>query len=104
METKEILKSMNADMKQAVEHTLHEFSTLHTGKASPAMLDGVKVHAYGSTVSLKEVAAVTTPDPRTIMVQPWDKSIVRDVEKSIQRILVSIPSSTVASSASRLRN
>ncbi len=84
METKEILKSMNADMKQAVEHTLHEFSTLHTGKASPAMLDGVKVHAYGSTVSLKEVAAVTTPDPRTIMVQPWDKSIVRDVEKSIQ--------------------
>jgi len=84
MEPKEILKKMNAEMKQAVDHTLHEFSSLHTGKASPAMLDGVKVQAYGSTVSMKEVAAVTTPDARTIMVQPWDKSIIQDVEKSIR--------------------
>lgn len=84
MEPKEILKSMNADMKKAVDHTLHEFSSLHTGKATPAMLDGVRVHAYGSTVTLKEVAAVTTPDARTIMVQPWDKSVIKDVEKGIQ--------------------
>jgi ribosome recycling factor len=84
MEPKDILKSMNADMKKALEHTLHEFSSLHTGKASPAMLDGVRVHAYGSTVTLKEVAAVTTPDARTIMVQPWDKSVIKDVEKGIQ--------------------
>ncbi|MFP4070277.1 MAG: ribosome recycling factor [Opitutales bacterium] len=84
MEPKEILKSMNADMKKAVDHTLHEFSSLHTGKASPGMLDGVKVEAYGSTVSMKEVAAVTTPDARTIMVQPWDKSIIQDVEKAIR--------------------
>jgi len=84
MEPKEILKKMNVEMKQAVDHTLHEFSSLHTGKASPAMLDGVKVQAYGSTVSMKEVAAVTTPDARTIMVQPWDKSIIQDVEKSIR--------------------
>ena len=48
------------------------------------MLDGVRVHAYGSTVMLKEVAAVTTPDARTIMVQPWDKSVIKDVEKGIQ--------------------
>lgn len=84
MEPKEILKNLNSDLKKAVEHTLHEFSSLHTGKATPAMLDGVRVHAYGSSVSMKEVAAVTTPDARTIMVQPWDKSIIRDVEKSIQ--------------------
>ena len=51
---KEIIKSMNADMKKAVDHTLHEFSSLHTGKATPAMLDGVRVNAYGSTVSLKK--------------------------------------------------
>ena len=75
---------MNADMKKAVDHTLHDFSSLHTGKATPAMLDGVKVHAYGSTVSMKEVAAVTTPDARTIMVQPWDKSVIKDIEKAIQ--------------------
>ncbi|MFP4157749.1 MAG: ribosome recycling factor [Opitutales bacterium] len=84
MEPKEILKSLNDDLKKAVEHTLHEFNSLHTGKATPAMLDGVRVHAYGSTVTLKEIAAVTTPDARTIMVQPWDKSVIRDVEKGIQ--------------------
>lgn len=84
MEPKEILKSLSDDLKKAVDHTLHEFSSLHTGKATPAMLDGVRVHAYGSTVSMKEVAAVTTPDARTIMVQPWDKSVIQDIEKSIQ--------------------
>lgn len=84
MEPKEILKNMTADFKKAVEHTLHEFGSLHTGKATPAMLDGVRVNAYGSTVSIKEVAAVTTPDAKTIMVQPWDKSVIRDVEKGIQ--------------------
>ena len=84
MEPKDILKSMNADMKKAVDHTLHEFNSLHTGKATPSMLDGVRVNAYGSTVTLKEVAAVTTPDARTIMVQPWDKSVIKDVEKGIQ--------------------
>jgi len=84
MEPKEILKSMMADLKKAVDHTLHEFASLHTGKASPAMLDSVRVNAYGSTVSLKEVAAVSTPDAKTIVVQPWDKSVIRDIEKAIQ--------------------
>ena len=96
---KEIIKSMNADMKKAVDHTLHEFSSLHTGKATPAMLDGVRVNAYGSTVSLKEVAAVTTPDARTIMVQPWDKSVIKDVEKvSKKPTLALTPLSMAASS------
>ncbi|MFP4165706.1 MAG: ribosome recycling factor [Opitutales bacterium] len=84
MDADNILKTMNAEMKKAMEHTLHQFGTLHTGKASPAMLDTVKVDAYGSTVTLREIAAVTTPDARTIAVQPWDKSIIRAVEKGIQ--------------------
>lgn len=83
MEPSEILASVTTDMKKAVEHTLSQFGSLHTGKASPAMLDSVRVTAYGSTVTLKEVAAVSTPDARTIVVQPWDKSIIRDVEKGI---------------------
>ncbi|ADE55868.1 ribosome recycling factor [Coraliomargarita akajimensis] len=83
MEPNEIMSSVTADMKKAVEHTLGQFGSLHTGKASPAMLDSVKVDAYGSTVTLKEVAAVTTPDARTIVVQPWDKSVIREVEKGI---------------------
>ena len=80
---KEIIKSMNADMKKAVDHTLAN-SFLSTDKATPTMLDGIRVNAYGSIVSLKEVAAVTTPDARAIMVQPWDKSVIKDVEKGIQ--------------------
>ena len=84
MEPKDILKTLTADLKKAVEHTLNQFDSLHTGKASPTMLDSVRVNAYGSSVTLKEVAAVTTPDAKTIMVQPWDKSVIKDVEKGIQ--------------------
>jgi ribosome recycling factor len=71
-------------MKRAIEHTLHEFSTIHTGKASPAMVESVMVEAYGSTVPLKGCAAITTPDARMIQIQPWDKSLVRAIEKALQ--------------------
>ena len=84
METTPIFDKLKSDMNKTIEHTLNEFNNLHTGKASPAMLDAVKVNAYGSTMSLKECAAVTTPDAKTIVVQPWDKSIAGDIEKAIQ--------------------
>jgi ribosome recycling factor len=73
-----------ARMKKAVEHTLHEFSTIHTGKASPAMVESVQVEAYGSMMPLKGCAAITTPDPRMIQVQPWDKGLSRAIEKALQ--------------------
>ena len=84
MEENEILESMLADMQKSLDHTQSDFASLHTGKATPAMLDGIRVQAYGSSVSLKEVAAVSTPDAKTIVVQPWDKSISGDIEKAIQ--------------------
>lgn len=84
MEPKDIIKTLNEDLKKAIDHTVGQFAGLHAGKASPSMLDSVRVTAYGSTASLKEVSAVTTPDAKTIMVQPWDKSIIRDVEKAIR--------------------
>jgi len=71
-------------MKKAVEHTLHEFSTIHTGKASPAMVESIQVEAYGSMMPLKGCAAITTPDPRMIQVQPWDKGLLRAIEKALQ--------------------
>jgi len=73
-----------ARMKKAVEHTLHEFSTIHTGKASPAMVESVMVEAYGSMMPLKGCAAITTPDARLIQVQPWDKGLTRAIEKALQ--------------------
>lgn len=82
-----VILEAQENMAKAVEHTLHEFSTLHTGKASPAMVEGlqVQVESYGSSMHLREIAAITTPDARTIQVQPWDKSVVSDVEKAIQK-------------------
>jgi len=79
-----IIQDMISRMENAEAHTLQEFSTLHTGKASPAMVEGVMVEAYGSNMRLKEVAAISTPDARMIQVQPWDKSLIKAVEKALQ--------------------
>lgn len=83
MEPDQIVSAAADSMKKAVEHTLHEFSTIHTGKASPAMVETVQVEAYGSMMPLKEVAAITTPDARTISVQPWDKTVLKGVESAL---------------------
>ena len=80
-----ILNDVAARMKKAIDFTLHEFSSIHTGKASPAMVEGVMVEAYGSMMRLKECAAISTPDARMIQVQPWDKGLIRAVEKALQQ-------------------
>jgi ribosome recycling factor len=79
-----IVADIQARMKKALDHTLHEFSAIHTGKASPSMVEGIMVEAYGTTMRLRDCASITTPDPRLIQVQPWDKSIIRAVEKALQ--------------------
>jgi ribosome recycling factor len=79
-----LVKDALTRMDAAEKHTLHEFSAIHTGKASPSMVEGIMVEAYGSMMRLKECAAITTPDSRLIQVQPWDKSLLRAIEKAIQ--------------------
>ncbi len=79
-----ILIDAQAKMQKAVAHTLQEFATIHTGKATPSMVEGVMVDAYGTHMRLKECAAITTPDARLIQVQPWDITLVKAVEKAIQ--------------------
>src|SRR5687768_16476136 len=79
-----ILTDAQVRMKKALDHTLHEFSTIHTGKASPSMVESVMVDAYGSTMRLKECAAVSTPDPRSIVIQLWDKGLTQAIVKGIQ--------------------
>ena len=79
-----LLNDASVKMKKALEHTFHEFASIHTGKATPSMVDGVVVEAYGSQMRLKECAAITTPDPRLIQIQPWDVTLVKAVEKAIQ--------------------
>jgi len=79
-----ILTDLQARMKKAIDHTLHQFGTIQTGKASPSMVESVSVEAYGTTMRLRDCAAITTPDPRLIQITPWDKSIIRSVEKALQ--------------------
>ena len=78
-----ILNDSQAKMKKAVDYTLHEFSAIHTGKATPAMVESVSVDAYGSTMRLKECAAISTPDARMIQIQPWDASLTKAIAKGI---------------------
>jgi len=79
-----IISEMHSKMKNALDYTLHEFSQIHTGKASPTMVESVMVEAYGSMMRLRECAAISTPDARLIYIQPWDKGITQAIAKAIQ--------------------
>lgn len=80
---KKIHQETEEKMKKTIEKIHTEFSTLRTGKASTALLDGVKVEYYNSLVLLKQVASITIPELRIIEVKPWDKSILGEIEKAI---------------------
>lgn len=85
MDIKEIQKGAETRMKKGVENTRSELSKIRTGKASPAMLDTVKVEYYGSMVPLKQVANVNTPEARLLTIQPWEKNLIAEIEKAIQK-------------------
>jgi len=79
-----IISDTQAKMKKTVDHTLHEFSNIHTGKATPSMVEGIMVEVYGSMMRIKDCAAISTPDARQIVIQPWDKGITQSIAKGIQ--------------------
>lgn len=70
-------------MDKAIEHLKQEFSKMRAGRASTGMVEGVKVEVYGSMMGLKEVAALGTPDAKTITISPWDRGVINDIEKAI---------------------
>ena len=70
-------------MEMAVENVRSELAKLRTGKATPALLDGITVEYYGSRVPLKQVANVGAPEPRLLVIQPWEKSLLGEIEKEI---------------------
>jgi len=79
----EILKHAKSSMKKSIENLHRELASVRTGKANPALLDTVRVNYYGQQVPLKQVASISAPEPKLITVQPWDKSMVPEVEKAI---------------------
>ena len=80
----QIVKDARTAMDRAAESTRKEFSSVRTGKASPAMLDTVRVEMYGQQMMLNQVASVAAPEPRTILVTPFDKGQIKVVEKAIR--------------------
>ena len=78
------LKAVKQRMEDAQEAVRREFSTVRTGKATPALLDVVRVDAYGGKMPLNQVASVSTPEPSLLVVQPFDRSLIAAIERGIQ--------------------
>ncbi len=78
-------------MDKAVEATAREMSRLRTGKASPALLEGIKVDYYGSELPINQVASVAVPEARLIVIQPWDKNAIDPITKAIQSSDLGLP-------------
>lgn len=83
MALNDVYKAADERMAKAIEAVDHEFGGLRTGRASVALIDNVTVEAYGSRMPLKQVATISTPDARSLMIQPFDKSMAAAIEKSI---------------------
>ena len=84
-EISDVLKTSEEQMNKVIEATKRDFATVRTGRANPANLERVQVECYGSLTPLKQIAGISAPEPRLLVVQPWDKSIINDVEKAIQK-------------------
>ncbi len=69
--------------QKIIEHLENELKTIRTGRATPELVDGIFVEAYGSRQPLKAVASISTPDPKTIQIEPWDASVVKAIESAI---------------------
>ncbi len=78
-----VIDEAEEGMKNALSHLDKEFQKIRAGKASPAMLEGVRVDYYGSMTPIDQVSNINTPDPRQIIVQPWEKSMLAPIEKAI---------------------
>lgn len=79
----DVLKEAERKMKKAVETLQRELSNVRTGRASPALVENVPVEVYGSTMALKDVAGITAPEARLLVIQPWDRGSLPAIEKSI---------------------
>ena len=84
MNTKEILKDTEERMEKAVNVFRDELRGLRTGRATPALVDGIRVEYYGSPTPLKQLAQISTPDPQQIVIRPFESSVLKDIEKAIR--------------------
>lgn len=79
----DVLKDAARRMDKSVEATRHEFTTIRTGRASAALLERINVSAYGTKMPINQLATISVPEPRLLTITPFDKSVMRDIEKAI---------------------
>ncbi|MFH1046757.1 MAG: ribosome recycling factor [Patescibacteria group bacterium] len=79
----DFIESQKPAFEAKIDHLRTELTSLRTGRANPQLVDGIQVEAYGTFQALVGLASITTPDAHTIQIEPWDKSIVKSVEKAI---------------------
>jgi len=80
----ELTAEADHKMQKSIEATQHEFATLRTGRANPSMLDGIMVDAYGSQMPINQLAQVHVPEPRQLMITPYDRTMVGLIERAIK--------------------
>ena len=90
VDTKQFVKAAEEKMIFAIEYLDDQLSHIRAGKANPKILDGVRVPYYGSLVPLTNVASVNTPDAKTIVITPWEKPLIKEIEKAIMNSEVGI--------------
>src|SRR6201995_5742984 len=90
MTSDDILLEAEMTMEKSVDYMVHEFAAVRTGKASPALIENVDVQAYGSAMKLKQVALMTTPEPRLLVVQPFDAGTIQDIERALKESKIGI--------------
>jgi ribosome recycling factor len=83
MLTKEVITQTEMKMKKSIESAKREFSEVRTGRAHPGLIEGMHIDYYGTPTMLKTVAAINIPDPRTVLIQPWDPTVIPEIEKTI---------------------
>jgi len=83
MSVKEVIKKTEDNMKKAIVSCAREFNTVRTGRASPSLVEGLHIDYYGTPTLLKQLANISVPDARLIVIQPWDLSAIAEIEKAI---------------------
>ena len=81
----DVLKEVDQKMDRAIDALRRELNSLRTGRATPSLIENVSVDYYGVPTPLKQIASISAPDARAIMVQPWDKQSLREIEKSLMK-------------------
>jgi ribosome recycling factor len=81
----DILLEAEEKMSKTEQHVINEFAGVRTGKASPALVENLMAEVYGSQMRIRELAGITTPEPRALAIQPWDAAALHPIEKAIQK-------------------